>query len=89
MVARENSDWSTKKSSNSSDMNNGTAEEGRLHPLWEEFVLPDKQTKFYYNSYARVATLDFPEASNECLGGILADGEQTLLLINKKSIEID
>ena len=58
-----------------------------MHPLWEEYYWPTKdvndiplekvagQDYFYVNPYSGELSLDFPVQEQNCLGGILADGE--------------
>ncbi|KAF9878036.1 hypothetical protein CkaCkLH20_04612 [Colletotrichum karsti] len=59
--------------------------EPSMHPLWEEYVWPLKDTDdkelpqvegqehFYVNPYSGDLSLDFPVQEQNCLGGILAD----------------
>lgn len=61
-----------------------------MHPLWEEYRWPTKdvdsrllpeltgQDCFYVNPYSGELSLDFPVQEQNCLGGILADGELCL-----------
>lgn len=58
-----------------------------MHPLWEEYTWPTKdvddkdidrvvgQEQFYVNPYSGELSLEFPVQEQNCLGGILADGE--------------
>ena len=43
-----------------------------LHPLWEIYQLPCR-TFLYFNPYTGQLSLNFPEATQECFGGILVD----------------
>lgn len=64
-----------------------------MHPLWEEYSWPTKdmddqdvpgvvnQTSFYVNPYSGELSLDFPVQEQHCLGGILADGMISFLLV--------
>ena len=64
-----------------------------MHPLWEEYRWPTKdmddqdvpgvvnQPSFYVNPYSGELSLDFPVQEQHCLGGILADGMISLLLV--------
>ena len=61
--------------------------EQSMHPLWEEYSWPTKdvddapvervagQDQFYVNPYSGELKLDFPVQEQNCLGGVLADGE--------------
>ena len=61
--------------------------EQSMHPLWEEYAWPSKdvddnelpdvadQPNFYVNPYSGEMSLEFPVQEQNCLGGILADGE--------------
>ena len=58
-----------------------------MHPLWEEYRWPTQdannspipivndQDMFYVNPYSGELSLEFPKQEQNCLGGILADGE--------------
>ncbi|KAI9808094.1 MAG: DNA helicase rad5 [Pycnora praestabilis] len=75
--------WMTKKEKDEKSEN----KEVSMHPLWEEYSWPDKdvddkdvpgvvdQDKFYINPYSGELSLDYPIQEQNCLGGILADGE--------------
>jgi DNA repair protein RAD5 len=64
--------------------------EAVMHPLWEEYEWPvqdadskplpviDDQTMFYINPYSGEMSLEFPKQEQNCLGGVLADGKQSL-----------
>lgn len=66
-----------------------------MHPLWEEYSWPTKdmddqdvpvvvnQGSFYVNPYSGELSLEFPVHEQHCLGGILADGMISLLLVGK------
>ncbi|KAH7003778.1 SNF2 family N-terminal domain-containing protein [Fusarium venenatum] len=47
--------------------------EPSMHPLWEQYDWPLKDSKFYVNPYSGDLSLDFPVQEQHCLGGILAD----------------
>jgi DNA repair protein RAD5 len=61
--------------------------EQSMHPLWEEYTWPtenvdgkklplvSEQAHFYLNPYQGELSLNFPVQDQNCLGGILADGE--------------
>lgn len=61
--------------------------EQSMHPLWEEYTWPTEdsdgkelpfvpeQDHFYLNPYQGELSLDFPVQEQNCLGGVLADGE--------------
>lgn len=63
--------------------------EQSMHPLWEEYTWPTEdsdgkelpgvpeQAYFYLNPYQGELSLDFPVQEQNCLGGILADGERS------------
>jgi DNA repair protein RAD5 len=63
------------------------AENQSMHPLWDEYTWPTKdvdekeipqvegQENFYMNPYSGEISLDFPTQEQNCLGGVLADGE--------------
>lgn len=65
--------------------------EQSMHPLWEEYEWPSKDTedkdlpqidgqdRFYVNPYSGELSLDFPVQEQNCLGGILADGEPSYI----------
>lgn len=58
-----------------------------MHPLWEEYCWPTKDVNdkpldrvagldyFYVNPYSGELSLDFPVQEQNCLGGVLADGQ--------------
>lgn len=64
-----------------------------MHPLWEEYSWPTKdvddmtldtvagQDHFYVNPYSGELSLDFPVQEQNCLGGVLADGELDVILL--------
>lgn len=43
----------------------------QLHPLWDEYEVPD--LTFYLSSFSLAASLAFPQANGSARGGILAD----------------
>lgn len=61
--------------------------EASMHPLWEEYTWPIKDIEdkevhsvanhnhFYVNPYSGELSLEFPIQEQNCLGGILADGQ--------------
>lgn len=61
--------------------------EASMHPLWEEYAWPTKDVEdkevprvanydhFYVNPYSGELSLEFPIQEQNCLGGILADGQ--------------
>ncbi|THH10977.1 hypothetical protein EW145_g955 [Phellinidium pouzarii] len=71
-----------------------------MHPLWAEYALPPEPDRnglidltvedqsFYYNPHSGELSLEFPRAENFCRGGILADGENYNLSLNKPSMLI-
>lgn len=75
--------WMLSKEKNEKSEN----KEISMHPLWEEYTWPKKdvddqelpevvhQNLFYVNPYSGELSLDFPIQEQNCLGGILADGE--------------
>lgn len=62
-----------------------------MHPLWEEYAWPIKDVEdkevprvanhdhFYVNPYSGELSLEFPVQEQNCLGGILADGQYLIL----------
>ncbi|KAF4713882.1 hypothetical protein FOZ63_003596 [Perkinsus olseni] len=44
-----------------------------LHPSWAEFPTKDPNTKLYLHASRAEASVEFPGAAPDCLGGILAD----------------
>ncbi|KAI9250369.1 SNF2 family N-terminal domain-containing protein [Helicostylum pulchrum] len=58
-----------------------------MHPLWEEYAFPnecDSEYKFFYfNPYSGELSLEFPEASTQERGGILADEILSLIHANR------
>ncbi|EER11534.1 DNA repair helicase, putative, partial [Perkinsus marinus ATCC 50983] len=48
-------------------------QEVALHPSWAEFPTLDPSTKLYLHASRAEASVEFPGAAPDCLGGILAD----------------
>ncbi|KAF4661269.1 DNA helicase rad5 [Perkinsus chesapeaki] len=44
-----------------------------LHPSWAEFLTRDENVKLYLHASRAEASVEFPGAAPDCLGGILAD----------------
>lgn len=69
----------------SKEMDKKQSRERSLHPLWEEYTWPTKDSddkdlpiyegieNFYVNPYSGDLSVDFPAQEQHCLGGILAD----------------
>ncbi|KAJ6144842.1 DNA repair protein rad5 [Penicillium chermesinum] len=69
----------------SKEMDKKQVRERSMHPLWEEYTWPTKDSddkdlpvydgieNFYVNPYSGDLSVDFPTQEQHCLGGILAD----------------
>lgn len=59
--------------------NDGDVDMRSMHPLWEEYALPNQPlgeySFFYFSPYNGELSLSFPESNSQERGGILADGK--------------
>ncbi|KAI7887816.1 P-loop containing nucleoside triphosphate hydrolase protein [Mucor mucedo] len=71
--------WMTAKESTDA-YDDGDIDMRAIHPLWEEYEFPAEcegdNRFFYFNPYSGELSLEFPEASSQEKGGILADGSK-------------